>query len=51
MRTMGFLGPQGTHSEAAAIFLQARLPEQAQWAIPVLGDLPLVGPALFRHQR
>ena len=30
MRTMGFLGPQGTHSEAAAIFLQARLPEPTE---------------------
>ena len=28
---------------------QAKLPERPQFAIPVLGDIPLVGPALFRH--
>ena len=26
MKRMGFLGPQGTHSEAAALYLQSRLP-------------------------
>jgi ABC-type uncharacterized transport system permease subunit len=30
-------------------FVQAKLPERVQYAVPVLGDLPLVGPALFRH--
>jgi general nucleoside transport system permease protein len=30
-------------------YVQAKLPERIQYAIPVLGDLPLVGPALFRH--
>ena len=29
--------------------VQAKLPERPQFAIPVLGDIPLVGPALFRH--
>jgi simple sugar transport system permease protein len=39
----------GFSAFAGTGYVQARLPEQAQWAIPVLGDLPLVGPALFRH--
>ena len=39
----------GFSAFAGTSYVQARLPEQAQWAIPVLGDLPLVGPALFRH--
>ena len=30
-------------------YVQAKLPERPQFAIPVLGDIPLVGPALFRH--
>ena len=29
--------------------MQAKLPELPKYAIPVLGDLPLVGPALFRQ--
>ena len=29
-------------------YVQAKLPELPKYAIPVLGDLPLVGPALFR---
>lgn len=39
----------GFSAFAGTSYVQARLPEQVQWAIPVLGDLPLVGPALFRH--
>ncbi len=30
-------------------YVQAKLPEQAQFAVPLLSDLPFVGPALFRH--
>jgi simple sugar transport system permease protein len=30
-------------------FVQAKLPERAQFEVPVLADLPFVGPALFRH--
>jgi len=29
--------------------VQAKLPETISYAIPVLGDIPLIGPALFRH--
>ena len=30
-------------------YVQAKLPERPQFSIPLLGDIPLVGPALFRH--
>jgi ABC-type uncharacterized transport system permease subunit len=30
-------------------YVQARMPERASYAIPGLSDIPLVGPALFRH--
>ena len=30
-------------------FVQAKLPERVQYAVPYLSDLPWVGPALFRH--
>jgi general nucleoside transport system permease protein len=30
-------------------YTQAKLGERAQWAIPFLGDIPLIGPALFRQ--
>ncbi|MDR3368717.1 ABC transporter permease [Rhodoferax sp.] len=30
-------------------FVQARMPERPTFAIPYLSDIPLVGPALFRH--
>ena len=30
-------------------FVQARIPERTQYAIPVLADIDLLGPALFRH--
>ena len=39
----------GFSAFAGTGYVQARLPEQAQWAIPVLGDVPFIGPALFRH--
>lgn len=41
----------GFSAFAGTGYVQARLPEQAggSWSIPVLGDIPLVGPALFRH--
>ncbi|MEO8858966.1 MAG: ABC transporter permease [Burkholderiaceae bacterium] len=30
-------------------YVQARIPERPRFSIPWLGDIPLVGPALFRH--
>jgi simple sugar transport system permease protein len=30
-------------------YVQERLPESTQFAIPVLADIPLIGPALFKH--
>jgi simple sugar transport system permease protein len=30
-------------------YVQEKLPERTQFSLPVLGDLPLVGPALFRQ--
>ncbi len=30
-------------------YVQAKLPDRAQFSIPLLGDIPLVGPALFRQ--
>jgi general nucleoside transport system permease protein len=30
-------------------YVQAKMPERPGFSIPVLGDIPLVGPALFRH--
>ncbi len=30
-------------------YVQAKLPERMQFAVPYLSDLPWVGPALFRH--
>lgn len=30
-------------------YVQAKLPERMQFAVPYLADLPWVGPALFRH--
>jgi len=30
-------------------YVQAKLPERADYAIPVLKDIPLIGPALFRQ--
>lgn len=39
----------GFSAFAGTSYVQARLPEQTAWAVPVLGDIPLLGPALFRH--
>ena len=30
-------------------FVQAKMPERTVHAVPFLGDIPLIGPALFRH--
>jgi general nucleoside transport system permease protein len=30
-------------------FVQAKIPERSSFAIPGLADIPLIGPALFRH--
>ena len=30
-------------------FVQAKIPERQSFAIPLLADIPLLGPALFRH--
>lgn len=30
-------------------YVQAKLPERMQFSVPVLGDLPWAGPAMFRH--
>jgi ABC-type uncharacterized transport system permease subunit len=30
-------------------FVQAKLPESTSYALPVLADIPLLGPAFFRH--
>ncbi|XAH25452.1 ABC transporter permease [Xylophilus sp. GW821-FHT01B05] len=30
-------------------YVQAKLPESTRFAVPVLGDIPLIGPALFRQ--
>ena len=39
----------GFSAFAGIKYVQEKLPEQSQFALPVLGDLPLVGPALFRQ--
>lgn len=39
----------GFSAFAGTSYVQAKLPERAQYKIPFLGDLPLAGPALFRH--
>ncbi len=39
----------GFSAFAGINFVQAKLPESVSYAIPVLGDIPFVGPALFRH--
>jgi len=30
-------------------YVQERLPQGTPWAVPGLGDIPFIGPALFRH--
>ena len=39
----------GFSAFAGTSYVQARMPEQASWAVPLLADIPLLGPALFRH--
>ena len=39
----------GFSAFAGINYVQAKLPERTQFSIPVLGDIPLVGPALFRQ--
>jgi ABC-type uncharacterized transport system permease subunit len=39
----------GFSAFAGINFVQAKLPESTSYALPVLGDIPLIGPALFRH--
>ena len=39
----------GFSAFAGIKYVQEKLPEQSQFPIPLLGDIPFVGPALFRH--
>jgi ABC-type uncharacterized transport system permease subunit len=39
----------GFSAFAGTGYVQATLPEQVRWSIPVLADIPLIGAALFRH--
>ncbi len=39
----------GFSAFAGISYVQEKLPEQVQWAVPVLADVPLFGPALFRQ--
>ena len=39
----------GFSAFAGINFVQAKLPERTQWIVPVLGDIPWIGPALFRQ--
>ena len=39
----------GFSAFAGTGYVQAKLPEQAQYAVPVLSDIPLLGAALFRQ--
>ena len=39
----------GFSAFAGISYVQAKLPELPKYAIPVLGDIPLVGPALFQQ--
>jgi ABC-type uncharacterized transport system permease subunit len=39
----------GFSAFAGIKYVQEKLPERAQFSIPVLGDVPLIGPALFRQ--
>jgi simple sugar transport system permease protein len=39
----------GLSAFLGAPYVQARLPERMQFSVPVLSDLPWVGPALFQH--
>lgn len=39
----------GFSAFAGVNYVKETLPEQVRWAIPGLADIPLLGPALFRH--
>jgi general nucleoside transport system permease protein len=39
----------GFSAFAGIKYVQEKLPEQMQYSIPFLGDIPLIGQALFRH--
>ena len=39
----------GFSAFAGIQYVQEKLPERPQFSLPVLGDVPLLGPALFRH--
>ncbi len=39
----------GFSAFAGTSYVQEKLPDQAQYAIPFLSDIPFAGPALFRH--
>ncbi|WP_048439125.1 ABC transporter permease [Caenimonas sp. SL110] len=39
----------GFSAFAGIKYVQEKLPERAHFSIPVLGDIPLIGPALFRQ--
>lgn len=39
----------GFSAFAGINYVQAKLPERTQWVIPLLGDIPWIGPALFRQ--
>ena len=39
----------GFSAFAGIKYVQEKLPEQVQYSIPYLGDIPLIGQALFRH--
>jgi ABC-type uncharacterized transport system permease subunit len=39
----------GFSAFAGIKYVQEKLPERPHFALPVLGDIPLLGPALFRH--
>ncbi|MES2510428.1 MAG: ABC transporter permease [Pseudomonadota bacterium] len=39
----------GFSAFAGIKYVQEKLPEQSQYRIPLLGDIPFIGPALFRH--
>jgi simple sugar transport system permease protein len=39
----------GFSAFAGISYVQAKMPERPNFAIPVLADIPFVGPALFRH--
>src|SRR3990167_9702429 len=39
----------GFSAFAGIAYVQAKLPELPKYVIPVLGDVPLLGPALFRQ--